>query len=111
MGEAEHALWRAAGLSIAPPGAEVLFPCVAAACEFHSPLRFEDEFDIRIRIAAIGKKSLRYTCQLIRDSDQLATGTMTTVCVSKRPDHSMKTVPIPPDISMRFEVASGHDDA
>ena len=111
MGEAEHALWRAAGLRIAPPGAEVLFPCVAAACDFRSPLRFEDEFDVRIRIAAIGKTSLRYACRMTRDNDLLATGSMTTVSVSRRANQSMTAVPLPPEIAMRFEVAADPDAA
>src|SRR5688500_8285711 len=54
MEEAEHALWRDAGLSIAPPGAEIGFPRVSATFEYHRPLRFEEEFDVSIRIAAIG---------------------------------------------------------
>ena len=35
MEEAEHALWREAGLSIHPPDAEIGWPRVGAACEFH----------------------------------------------------------------------------
>ena len=46
MEEAEHALWRAAGLSIAPPGSDIGFPRVAASFDYHRPLRFEDEFDV-----------------------------------------------------------------
>ena len=58
MEEAEHALWRAAGLSIAPPDAAVGFPRVAASFDFHRPLRFEEEFEVLIRIAAIGARSI-----------------------------------------------------
>ena len=74
MEEAEHALWRAAGLSIARRSG-IGFPRVAAAFDYHRPLRFEDEFDVRIRIVAIGEKSMRYVCALTRDGDeQIATG-------------------------------------
>src|SRR5262245_66265766 len=72
MEEAEHALWRAAGLSIAPPGAKIGFPRVAASFEFQRPLRFEQEFDVWIRIAAIGEKSINYTCVMTRDGNQVA---------------------------------------
>lgn len=41
MEKAEHAMWREAGLSIAPPG-EAGFPRVSAAIDFHAPLRFEE---------------------------------------------------------------------
>ena len=111
MAEAQHALWRAAGLSIAPPGADVSFPYVAAACDYRAPLRFEEEFEVCIRVAAISEKSMRYTCLLTRDNELLATGTMTIVCVNKQPAQAMRAVPIPPEIARRFEVAAGSDEA
>ena len=109
MEEAEHALWRAAGLSIAPPGSAVGFPRVSVACDFHRPLRFEEEFDVHIRVAAIAEKTMRYTCLLTRAGERIATGTMTTACVGKQPGQPMKAVPIPPEIASRFEVAVGSD--
>ena len=104
MEEAEHALWRAAGLSIAPPGSPVGFPRVGAAFEYRRPLRFEDEFDVRIRIVSLTDKAIRYVCDLTQDGQNVATGTMTVVCV--RTDVTpLKAAPIPPEIAARFEVA------
>ena len=77
MEEAEHAMWRQAGLSIAARGADVGFPRVSAGFDYHRPLRFEDEFDARIRIVAIGDKSMRYRCTLDKGGEKLATGTFT----------------------------------
>ena len=105
MEEAEHALWRAAGLSIAPPGSGVGFPRVAAGFEYHRPLRFDEEFDVRIRVAAISEKSMRYSCVLTRGDEQIATGSLTIVCVSRQAGGPMRAVPFPPDIASRFEVA------
>ena len=62
MEEAEHALWREAGLSIHPLGAEIGFPRVSTSFEFHSALRFEQEFDVHLRVTAMTKKSIRYAC-------------------------------------------------
>jgi acyl-CoA thioesterase FadM len=107
MEEAEHALWREAGLSIASGTGDTGFPRVAAAFDFHRALRFEDEFDISIRIAAIEQKTIRYTCLLTRDEERIATGTLTIICVSKRAGEPMKAMAIPPEIVARFEVASG----
>ena len=101
-----HALWREAGLSIARSDAGVGFPRVAAGFDFHRALRFEDEFDIAIRIAAIEEKTIRYTCLLSRDDEKIATGTLTIICVTRRPGQPMKAQPIPPDIAARFEVAA-----
>ena len=58
MEEAEHALWRQAGLSISPIGAEVSFPRVSASVDFHAPLRFEDVVEIRIRIASTTRRTI-----------------------------------------------------
>jgi YbgC/YbaW family acyl-CoA thioester hydrolase len=107
MEEAEHALWRAAGLSIAPRGAEVGFPRVAAAFEYHRPLQFEDEVDVRIRIAKLSEKSIGYVCELWKGDEKAATGTMTVVCV--RTDVvPLRATAIPPDIADRFEAAGGN---
>ena len=110
MAEAEHALWRAAGLSIAPPGSDVGFARVAAACDFRRPLRFEEEFEVCIRVVAIAEKTMRYACRLTRDAELVATGTMTIACVNLR-DQSMKAIAIPPEIAARFEVAPPGADA
>ncbi|MSO81979.1 MAG: acyl-CoA thioesterase [Acidobacteria bacterium] len=107
MEEAEHALWRDGGLSIAPPGAEVGFPRVSTTFEYHLPLRFEDEVDVTIRVAAMTPKSIRYACLVTRGEARIATGAMTVVCVSKGPDGSIKAVAIPVGIASRFEVAAG----
>ena len=104
MEEAEHALWREAGLSIAAPGAEVGFPRLSAACDFRAPLRFEDEFEACIRVAEITRRTMRYTCILTRGDTRIATGGMTIACVSKRPGQPMKAVEFPPDVVARFTV-------
>jgi acyl-CoA thioester hydrolase len=106
MEEAEHALWRAAGLSIAPSGAALGFPRVNAAFDYKSPLRFEDEFDVTIRIAAITDKSIRYACVVERDGTRIATGSITVVCVSKSADGALTATSIPRDIVSRFGVAA-----
>jgi acyl-CoA thioester hydrolase len=107
MEEAEHALWREAGLSIARGTGDVGFPRVAAGFDFHRPLRFEDEFEVSIRIVAIEQKTIRYTCLLTRNDEKIATGTLTIICVSKRAGGPMKAMAIPHDIVDRFEVAAG----
>ena len=107
MEEAEHALWREAGLSIAAPGYEVGFPRVSATCDYHRPLRFEDEFDIVIRVAAMSEKTIRYACEMTRDGTRVASGSIIVASVMKQADGSLKSVPLPPDIVTRFEVTPG----
>ena len=103
--EAEHALWRAAGLSIAPRDAAVGFPRVAASFDFHRPLRFEDEFEVHIRIVEIGARSIRYAARVTQDGTAIATGSLTIACIAKQPGAPLRSTAIPPDIAGRFEVA------
>jgi YbgC/YbaW family acyl-CoA thioester hydrolase len=109
MEEAEHALWREAGVSIAPPGVGIAFPRVSTAFDFHQPLRFEDEFEVTIRIVAMSEKTIRYVCVMTRGDVRIATGTMTAACVSVKQGQPMKAVPIPPAIAGRFAIAPGSE--
>lgn len=105
MEEAEHALWRAAGMSIAPPDASVGWPRTAVSFEYRRPLHFEEEFDVVLRIVAIEERKIRYSCTLIRGDVRIATGTMTITCVTRDPGGPMRGVPIPEDIKERLAVA------
>ncbi|HEY7449925.1 MAG TPA: thioesterase family protein [Vicinamibacterales bacterium] len=107
MEEAEHALWRAVGLSVAPPGSEIGWPRVATSFEFHRALRFEDEFEVWLRVTAIKTKTIQFACLLTRDDTKIATGSLTIACASQQPNQPLKAIPIPPDIAARFQVAPG----
>ncbi len=109
MQEAEHALWREAGVSIRPAGTEVAFPRVSTSFDFQAPLRFEDEFDILIRIASMSEKSIRYVCTITQGETRIATGTMVVVCVSTKPGQPMKAVPIPQAVVERLTAAPGSE--
>ena len=103
--EAEHAMWREAGLSIAG-GQGIAWPRVEASFEFHRPLRFEDEFDVHLRIVAKDARTIRYEGIISKDGDRLATGRMTIKCVSKRPGEPMRSIDMPPEIDSLFQVAT-----
>lgn len=105
MEEAEHALWRAAGLSIAPAVSEVGFPRVSMSFDFKSPLRFEDEFEVHIRVAAIGRRSMRYACVVSCEGREVATGSLTIACVRRTSEGAMEATSIPESIAARFAVA------
>ena len=105
MEEAEHALWREAGISIHPPATEIGWPRIATSFEFRKPLRFEDEFDVRLSIAEMTRRTIRYACVLTQEDTTIATGELTIACVSKRPNEPMKSIDIPPEIAARFQVA------
>lgn len=107
MEEAEHALWREAGLSIARRGSEIGWPRVAASFEFKRPLYFEDEFQACVRIVAMTHKTIRYACALSKDGETVATGSMTIACVVQRPNEPMRSMAIPSEITNRLQVDPG----
>ncbi len=109
--EAEHAMWRSAGLSIAPPGADIGFPRVATSFAFFKPLRFEDEFEVYLRITGKSRRSLSYSVAIEKDGETAARGTLTIACVAKRPGAPMRGTDIPSDIMDRFEVAQTHRES
>jgi acyl-CoA thioester hydrolase len=105
MEEAEHALWRAAGLSIATRGDGFAYPRVAASFEYHAPLHLEEEFDVHLRIVKITRASMAYACAVSRDGERIATGDLTVVCVTRGEDGRMRSASFPDDVRNRFDVA------
>ena len=55
----------------------VVFPRVAATCDFKAPLRFEEEFEVVIQVEAIGRRSVRYACTLETGEQVGRPGTVT----------------------------------
>jgi YbgC/YbaW family acyl-CoA thioester hydrolase len=104
MEEAEHALWREAGLSIHPSEGDIGFPRVATSFDFHRPLRFEQEFEVWMRIVAMTSKTIRYACLVTQGETKIATGSLTIACVRHRPNEPMTAIEIPPEIAARFQV-------
>jgi acyl-CoA thioester hydrolase len=107
MEEAEHALWREAGLSIHPGNSEIGWPRVATSFEFRRPLRFEEQFEVHLRVAEITRRTIRYTCRIAQGEATIATGDLTIACVRKSPGEPMKSIDIPAEIVSRFQVAAG----
>jgi YbgC/YbaW family acyl-CoA thioester hydrolase len=102
MEEAEHALWRAAGLSIHPPDGTIGWPRIAASCEFHRALKFEDEFDVAIRITEMTSRTISYACAITQNGSAIATGALKIACVEKSAG-TMRSVEIPREIAAKFQ--------
>jgi YbgC/YbaW family acyl-CoA thioester hydrolase len=103
--EAEHALWRAAGLSIGKAEETGGWPRVSATFDFKSPLRFEEEFDVGVEIASVTRRSIQYRFTVTRGDTLIGTGTMTAVC-ARRQDGVIQAVDLPTDIVARLRAAA-----
>lgn len=90
----EH-LVRAGGLDIR--GGHAIGIVVETACRFHRPLSFPDVIDAGLRVAAIGRSSVRYEIGLFRQGDDAvaATGRFVHVWVDRE---SRRPIPVPSSI-------------
>ena len=107
MEEAEHALWRAAGLSIDSVNSAYKWPRVSAAFDFKRPLRFEDEFEVHVGIATVTTRSIVYHHTVMRGDLTVGVGTVTAACVQLGADHTLKAVEIPAEILDRLRAVIG----
>src|SRR2546423_5883620 len=101
MEEAEHAFFRSVGLSVRTEYQDMHlgWPRVNTSCEFFIPARFEDQLQLKVRIAKMGEKSISWEIEFLRDDTRLALGKATTVCCTHSPD-GLKSIPIPAEIRL-----------
>lgn len=104
MEEAEHAMWREAGLTIAD-GPGVAWPRVEASFEYHRPLRFDDEFEVHLRIVGKDAQTIHYEGMVTIGEIRIATGRIAVRCVSRKPGEPMRSMNIPPEIDAIIQIA------
>jgi YbgC/YbaW family acyl-CoA thioester hydrolase len=110
MEAAEHAFFRSLGFSVVTKQVEppVGWPRVRAECEYKSPLRFEDEFEVHMLVAEKKSKSLTYQFRFRKLSEtppaEVARGAITVVCVAHA-HGKMSATTIPKSIADQIEVA------
>jgi len=109
MEEAEHALWRAAGLTVAGRQTPYGWPRVSATFDFRSPLRFEDEFVVKVRLEEVRRRSLRYAHEIASGQAIIGAGTIVTVCVRTRGDGTMHAVELPAEVVPKLSLVLGPD--
>jgi YbgC/YbaW family acyl-CoA thioester hydrolase len=105
MEEAEHALWRAAGLTVDRAGADLGWPRVSVKFDYRSPLFFEDEFVVVVRVDAVTTRTIQYAFTITRGGKPIGVGSMTTACAVRQPE-AMRAVAIPPDIVPKLRAAA-----
>ncbi len=103
MEQAEHALLRSLGLSVASANSSLHneslvprcnWPRVKVECEFKSPVKFEDLISVQTWISSLGAKSVTYQHQLSIGNRTIALGKITSVCCS-RVGGSLSSIEIP----------------
>jgi YbgC/YbaW family acyl-CoA thioester hydrolase len=111
METAEHGFFRSLGLSVmmdhlTPP---IGFPRVHAECDYLAPLRFEDLVEVHLLVRDKRPKALsfafRFSNLTANPVVEAARGELVVVCVTQREDGSLMSVPIPPEVGRKFDVA------
>lgn len=102
MEEAEHALWRAAGLSVDRAGGLSGWPRVSATFDFRSPLHFEDAFDVFVSLRTSTTRTIVYDHVVMLGDTAIGGGSMTAVYATREPGGGMKAAVVPPDVVSRL---------
>lgn len=105
MEEAEHAIWRHAGMDIFASRDTNSWPRISAKFDFKTPLRFQDEFEVRTEMGAVTRSTIQWAHVLMRGDQVIGNGTVTAVYVSKERDGSIKSAAIPEEILSRLRSA------
>jgi acyl-CoA thioester hydrolase len=104
---AEHEFFRKLGLSVTQKYGDLQYgwPRVKVIAEFRSPLRFEDELEIQLRINNIGARSLEFEFSIAKEPDQTiaAVGSYTTACVIHKADGSFESAQLPDKLAKLFK--------
>lgn len=102
MEATEHAFFRSLGLSVNMDvdGRRIGWPRVRVECEYRRPLRFEEEFDVHLRVREKKAKSITYDFVFSKNETgtelEVARGSVTTVCVAMDEESgSMKATTVP----------------
>jgi acyl-CoA thioester hydrolase len=121
MEEAEHAFLRSVGLSIHPEEnwrspLRHGWPRVRATCDFHVPLQFEEEIEIELQVADVGRKSIRYRFFMWKQPDgvrvRAATGEVVVVSVlADRAAGTIQSSPLPEEFREKLQVHPPPDGA
>jgi YbgC/YbaW family acyl-CoA thioester hydrolase len=105
MEEAEHAIWREAGMRIAAEGRTHQWPRISAQCDFKSRLRVDDEFEVRTEMAKVTNRTIQWAHTIVRGETLVAQGSVTAVCVQLQADGTFTAVTIPAEILARLREA------
>jgi acyl-CoA thioester hydrolase len=105
METAEHELFRSLGLAAATKDSErhLGWPRVSCGFDFKAALRFQDALEVHIGITKIGKRSVSYRADIVRDKEIIASGHSTSVCCTIDAAGHMASIDIPKDVTEKLQ--------
>ncbi len=105
METAEHELFRSLGLILVDTDRDphLGWPRVSCGFDFIAPLRFGDEFEVHIGVASVGKTSVTYKVEVVREGKIVAQGHSTSACCEVGTGVAMRSVPIPAEVREKLQ--------
>jgi acyl-CoA thioester hydrolase len=105
MESCEHAFLRSLNHEVHGQieGLETGWPRVNATCDYRAPARFGDLLAIRLFIAEVRNRSVRYRFEVVRDTDNtlVAEGSISAAHVALTPQ-GIKAVPLPAALAQKL---------
>jgi YbgC/YbaW family acyl-CoA thioester hydrolase len=71
----------------------IMLPRIEAHCQYRAPCRFDDTFEVTLKIEAIGEKTITYGFQVVRKDDQRLAAEGILKCIAV--DLNWRAVPLP----------------
>jgi len=112
MEEAEDVFWKSIGQVVHGGGecGTLAWPRTDAQCQWFAPLKYDDEFEVHLRVAEKNDKTVvfAFDYNLIEGdtSQRVAEGRVTCICTTyDRQTGKMKAAPIPAEIDALIDVA------
>jgi acyl-CoA thioester hydrolase len=78
------------------------FPRVHVECDFRLALQHDDVIDIEVRLAKLGRSSIRMEFRTFREGEVAATGVIVVACVDR---NTKSSIPIPDWLRQKLEGA------
>jgi 4-hydroxybenzoyl-CoA thioesterase/acyl-CoA thioester hydrolase len=106
MEQVEHEFFRHLGSSVVARYGDrtISWPRVACQCQFKRPLRFEQVVKVEFGVAELRRSSVRYRSRFLLDQDEVASGTMTSVCCFADAGGQFQSTPVPPPLREKLEL-------
>jgi len=108
MEATEHAFLRSLGFTLHENDQDGMrgWARVHADCDYKRPLRYPDEFEVRLLVRGVHESSIEYAFAFVQAESEVARGALEVVYVARRAgEESMRRTPIPHAIAAAIEVA------
>jgi len=89
---------RTLGISYAGRS-EYAFPRVHVECDFRLPIAHDDEIEIEVLLAKLGRSSIRFEFRTLKSGEEAAYGTVVIACMDRR---SQRAIPIPDELRSKL---------